>query len=245
MVYNENIKEFVMWFRVVPFTASGQAMNWTGETYLVANSKTPTGRFQVTTAHPFVNYGTGGDFAIFIDDDAEHTAYISYTSHNTNTSIVLERLNANYSSSVPGAVYGPFRFAPVEAPAMFKYAGWYYVAFGHTCCYCLDGSNLYVFASQSALGPYQYLGDIGLQANGSCCVTQSQQNYIATVGSTLLWTGTRWGSSPDGTMRHDFQYWLPLSFESKPFADRSPSPPMPHNLTWQDQFELDLLQEQD
>ena len=43
---------------------------------------------------------------------------------------------------------------------MFKRAGWYYVAFGHTCCYCLAGSNVRLYAARDPLGPYAALGDI-------------------------------------------------------------------------------------
>ncbi len=42
----------------------------------------------------------------------------------------------------------------VEAPTMFERAGVYYVVFGHCCCFCYQGSGLFVHTASHPLGPY-------------------------------------------------------------------------------------------
>lgn len=155
---------------------------------------------------------------------------------------MIEELDSAFYGSrpdIPGTP--PFPPALVEAPALFIRGGWYYATFGHGCCYCLAGSNVFVYVAKHPLGPYTALGDIGLFSNGSCCVTRAQQNYIAAVngfGSSeavqFVWTGTRWGSAPDKRFVHDFQTWLPLMWNDT--AD----PPRPLDLVWTDTFEVKL-----
>ena len=55
---------------------------------------------------------------------------------------------------------------------------------------------------------------------------------FVTAGGELVWTGTRWGSAPDGLFAHDLQTWLPLVW------DDSVAPPVPQPLLWQQAFEL-------
>jgi len=50
-------------------------------------------------------------------------------------------------------------------------------------------------------------------------VVRSQQNYIvkvtnATGYTTYIWTGDRWGQTPDNLKGHEPQYWMPLTFNS-------------------------------
>ena len=252
-----------MWFRVVPFAAGQTALNWTAEVYAVATAASPEGPFRTVQPRAFVQQGSGGDFSVFVDDNggvggprgSAAKAYILYTSHSTGVRVVVEELDDRfYNARADVNASAPFSPAPVESPVMFKRAGWYYVAFGHTCCYCLAGSNVRLYAARDPLGPYAALGDIGLYSNGSCCVTLAQQNFVASVGSvggggaggprrgsgsgSLLWMGTRWGSAPDGLFVHDFQTWLPMVWDGDGGA--AVAPPRPRNLTWVDSFELDV-----
>jgi len=46
-------------------------------------------------------------------------------------------------------------------------------------------------------------------------VARSQQNVLITLGDgRLIWTGNRWGQSPDGVKGHEPQAWLPLEFDA-------------------------------
>ena len=63
--------------------------------------------------------------------------------------------------------------------------------------------------------------------------SRAQQSYIfETRAGDWVWTGTRWGSSPDGEFRHDFQTWLPMVWQD------DFSPPRVKMMPWQDEFQL-------
>eukprot|EP00054_Salpingoeca_dolichothecata_P006621 m.39107 g.39107 ORF g.39107 m.39107 type:complete len:378 (+) comp16591_c0_seq1:49-1182(+) len=250
VVYNPNTSKFVLWIRVVPLNQQGTALDWLSERFIAATSYSATGPFELANARIPIRYSPGADFSLFVDhnttaaattnnkpqatNDNTAVAYVVYTSHATNVRIVVERLTPDFLSST-NETSTPFAPTPVEAPAMFKRKGFYYVTFGHTCCYCLQGSGVRVYASSSPLSGYQYLGDI---VNETAPVTHAQQNYVfqtapENASSTYLWTGTRWGSAPDHLMANDFQTWLPLQF------DDSVSPPRIKNITWLDAFSIE------
>lgn len=232
---------YVLWARVVPFTSNAAALNWTAEVYISSQSPSKTGPF--TDVNPAVNVSLnpGGDFSLLIDQDQE--AYIIYTSHVTKVRMVVERLTSDYLYSTGQAsnVFGP---SPVEAPALIRSHDHYYAIFGHTCCYCLAGSNALVYTADSPLGPYTYQQEIGESSTGQP-TTKSQLNYVAKLNSRLpndsecttqwLWTGTRWGTSPDGSMRHDYQYWAPIISSSN-----DSSGVWFQNMTYQDSIVVDL-----
>jgi len=47
-------------------------------------------------------------------------------------------------------------------------------------------------------------------------VTRSQQNFIIAMPSGAhVWTGNRWGQSPDGIKGHEPLAWLPLEFDGQ------------------------------
>ena len=232
---------YVLWARVVPFTRNSAALNWTGEVYISSQSPSKTGPF--TDVNPAVNVSLnpGGDFSLMIDQD--QVAYVIYTSHVTGVRMVVERLTRDYLYAT-GQVSNVFGPAPVEAPALFRANDRYYAIFGHTCCYCLAGSNALVYTAPSPLGPYVYQQEIGKTSSGQP-TTRSQLNYVAKLnvsqpGSGVcdvqwLWTGTRWGTSPDGSMRHDYQYWAPITI-----ASSNSSGVWFQNMTFEDSVEVEL-----
>ena len=75
------------------------------------------------------------------------------------------------SSPSPPLIAFPVPF--VEAPALFERNGTYYALFGHCCCFCYQGSGLYVFTAPHPLGPWTQqsqpaasgLVDLGCTAN--------------------------------------------------------------------------------
>ena len=82
-----------------------------------------------------------------------------------------------------------------EAPSMFYRNGYYYIMFGHGCCFCEGGSGLSVFTVTSPLGPYTSSDvsyDIACKPNediGKChAVTNAQQNDVFQLPyGTFLW----------------------------------------------------------
>lgn len=191
-----------------------------------ATSPHPYGPFEVVHANVPLAHGPAADFSLFVDED--DSAYILYTSHATTERVVVEKLAPDYTSStlMTSELLGP---EPVESPVMTRRGAWYYVLTGHLCCYCVQGSNAYVYASRDPLGPYTALGDI-LHADSGI---HAQLNYVLNVGSEYMLTATRWGSAPDDAMRHDFQYWTRLQFDNT-------TVPRPLNLTWVDSFVIDV-----
>jgi hypothetical protein len=195
-------------------------------------SATPGGPFELRASNVAVKYSPGGDNTLYVDDDGE--AYVAYTSHPTGVRISVERLTPDFLSSTnqSSGAFGP---QSVEAPAMWKRSGVYYVAFGPTCCYCTKGSDVAVYAADAPLGPYKELGTLATwnQTGPPGSGTGAQQSYVfATAAGELVWTGTRWGSAPDGLFAHDLQTWLPLVW------DDAADPPAPKPLVWQGSFEL-------
>jgi len=161
-----------------------------------------------------------GDLNLFTDEDG--TGFITYTIKSNRFGMIIERLSPDYlrgtgeCSEVLGHV--------VEAPAMFKRNGWYYVLFGTLCCYCPQGSGAMVFRSRNPLGPYEYRDNINRYATtprvaedvGGDMIVPAQQTAVSVLpGGHLLWMGDRWESTPDGLKGHDFQHWEPLQFDAK------------------------------
>lgn len=117
------------------------------------------------------------------------TGYIVYS---MNYVMHIEQLTSDYiySSGVRGKDFSEYF---IEAPAMFKRDGLYYVLFGysllfssfftsflflillyrHCCCFCEQGSGIMVHTASSPLGPYSYLA--GDQA---CIVPFNRFNFL-------------------------------------------------------------------
>ena len=54
------------------------------------------------------------------------------------------------------------------------------------------------------------------QPQSSIPIVPAQETWVANISadgqSAYIWMGDRWGSSPDGLIAHDFQFWSPLDF---------------------------------
>jgi len=164
-------------------------------------------------------YNQTGDFSLFADDDG--TAYIIYTAHisgfPTTHQMSVEQLSDDYLTTL-GLSHnsGFFGDSFVEAPAMFKRNGIYYAVFGPCCCYCGQGSPVYIHTASHPLGPYTTKNSLGSN------IPAQQTNiltYLSKTGSTVenqyIWQGDRWQSAPDGLKGHDFTYFGPLSFDAQ------------------------------
>ena len=73
-------------------------------------------------------------------------------------------------------------------------------------------------------------------SHGQCHGVPAQQFGFAGVplaggGEAILYVGMRFGSAPDFTKTHDYQYWQPLSFDADGYAEP---------LVWVDNFTLTL-----
>lgn len=171
VIFNAQSNQYILWVNWMP---QGQ---FSESAYLTASSPHPAGPYTISTKSVATKYAAGGDFSLFVDDDAGNTAYVVYTSLASGHSISIEPLAADYLSSVatensgflPGTTGGCY-----EAPAMFKRNGTYWVLLGPCSCFGASGSDTFVYNASHPLGPYTRVGSLGDRE-------KAQQNYIFEV----------------------------------------------------------------
>lgn len=257
LVYNPNTKEYVLWWNYV--TPTGQ---YNG--YAVATAPEPTGPFTMRNNQVNITrlHNGAGDFDLFVDQ-VDGSGYVIYSA---GYYISIEKLTPDFVYSTGeqavcganGSKLFPEYF--VEAPVMFKRGTLYYALFGHCCCFCEQGSGIFVHTAASPMGPWNAIpGNLACRSNASdeveivdgiptpgqgCLygnsndfsVTKSQQNFVIEVntptGVEYIWTGDRWQQAPDGIKGHEPQYWVPLSFG----ADGSIE-----DVDWVDEFQIDIV----
>ena len=234
VVYNAATQRYVLWLRWLNVT--GPTLSDDSTLYLTASAPAVDGPYAVASANVPMYYNNSADDNLFVDNDG--TAYIAHTCRSCGTHIIVERLAADFLSSL-GATDPAARSAPVgpggtEAPALFRVGARYYLTMSHLCCYCVQGSETLVFAADaSPLGPYTALGSLGN-------APRAQQNFVFTSPalSAPLWAGDRWGSDPAppppaGVPLFDrsLQYWAPL----RVLANGSIAP-----LEWLDNFTVEI-----
>ena len=109
---------------------------------------------------------------------------------------------------------------------MFKRDGIYHLLMGSCCCFCESGTNLMLYTSTSALGPFTLrheLNPVVDKESGKLTLPCQQQGITAIHGGPdrgdgtevalqLMWSGERWQQSPDGRKEHDPQAWVPIEF---------------------------------
>jgi Glycosyl hydrolases family 43 len=233
VVFNPRTRKYVLWFNWYPKLWEGQ--------FGSAVSDSPEGPFEIVNPHVTLRGDTPGDHNLFVDEDG--TGYVVYTNilgdsaqgvWENRHAMSVERLTDDFTAST--LVGSETLDRRVEAPAMFKHNGLYYILFGETCCFCITGADARVFVADQPLGPYRKVGDINRDA-ADRIIIPGQQTDVAAVptqsGIAYLWMADLWGSRPDGVKGHDLQYWSePLRFNS----DGSIAP-----LRRTDTFELELL----
>ena len=110
--------------------------------YIVATADTPEGPFILTpNQRASLSLSAPGDADIMVDENGVD-AYAVYNGWNNDHTLIVEKLTADFTDSL-GADYtsGPVSPAKHEAPAMLQRNGYYYLMFGHTCCFCKEGAG--------------------------------------------------------------------------------------------------------
>jgi hypothetical protein len=205
-VYNSNTKKYVL-------SANAQGcVEFCGVhngCYITATSDKPEGPFAIQgkMETKYTLEGGVGDQSIFIDDDADSTAYLIHKRaggaqpKSAAHRILIEKLTADYLHST-NETLGIFGDPFVEAPAMIKRKGTYYAFFGKCCAFCSSGSGIGVYTADHPLGPYTKQTNIGCTSqpqpgcgcggapytkdpNRNCtaipAVTQAQQNFVIEI----------------------------------------------------------------
>jgi len=152
-IYNPNTKMWVLTYN--------QATP--GNIYVNCVSSSPFGPFTDFKPSNITNGPwTGGDFHLFNDPDNVAQGYVIYTGMSgqpgLDHKIRIAKLTPDWRSVTNDA---PFMFnddAPTttfnEAPSIFKRNGVWYALFGHCCCYCEQGSGLFVHTAPDPMGPW-------------------------------------------------------------------------------------------
>lgn len=242
VIFNELTQKYLLWINHLP-PAMSPLVAYTDARLMVAISDSPSGIFQVVTEKADIEESGGGDFTIMVDpNDANNTAFLAYDAWGNNHAIVVEQLNPQFTNSL-GASATSGQISPIsnEAPLLFERKGYYYLMYGHTCCFCHQGSGAEVWTARHPLGPWT---NMHLDINPNHLFTgreiKAQCNYVIKIDheareADYIYTGDLWSSAPDGLKSHDIQYWSPpLEF------DDSSDPPTIKPMSFVRNFTLDL-----
>lgn len=103
-----------------------------------------------------------------------------------------------------------------EAVTMFLEKNRYYVLWGRNCCFCPEGSNMYVKSATSPLEPYRENRPFDIRADKRINVQSTFVASLPTARRTRhFYLGDRWRSAPGCRCMkgHNPQYWgEPLRF---------------------------------
>ncbi len=207
VVFNEVTGRYVLWFNGNDVPSS----------YHVMTSPTPNGPFQeveepvmAINSYGPITIPNNGDPSVFVDDDG--TGYLSYTDWRKGGDIIIERLNATFTSGT--GEYIRLGVKRVEAPAMFKRAGRYHLLYSDPNCGLCGGTGTSWRSSSAPLG--QWSGGIKVSED-SCGGQPSHVTRIVDKSGieTFVYQSDLWDPDGDGDQRKANNYWGPLEFDGE------------------------------
>ncbi|MER5430248.1 RICIN domain-containing protein [Streptomyces sp. NPDC002588] len=196
VIYNKSTSTYVMYMHI-------DSTNYSEAKVGVATSSTPCGPYTYRGSfRPLGNLSR--DLGLFQDTDG--TAYL--LSEDRNNGLRIDKLSADYLS-VDSAVtiLGGSGSSSVEAPAMIKKDGTYYVFGSHLTGWSLN-DNIYATAT-SLSGPWSSFRNFA--APGTHTYGSQTANVITVQGAsgtTYIYAGDRWNTSDLGSSK---LIWLPLT----------------------------------
>ncbi len=204
VIYNEKNKQYVLWINVYDNTIG----------FRVFTSPTPVGPF-TEIAEPALAVNSdapvaglnNGDHDTFVDDDG--TAYIAYTDWRTGGTIVIDQLNADYTSGT-GKHVKAVTSGRTEAPALLKRNGKYYILYSDpNCGYCAGTGTSYKSAD-SPLGPWSE----GIKISDNSC--GGQPSFVSVFKldheTIYLYGSDLWNNAAKNEALANY-YWAPLEFD--------------------------------
>jgi hypothetical protein len=233
VVYNPATRLYVLWVNDFSIPID----------YDVFVSTSPTGPFALPRSPTLaVNGGStasvnNGDENLFVDSDG--SAYIVYTDWRTIGGLVVERLDATFTSGSGAYVRLPVH--GVEAPTLFRRGNFYYVVFGDPACgYCEDTGTAYLRAStplgtwsldDTAGSPPPRFGPAHVISGASCGGQPTHVTPISTSeGTSYLYQSDLWDNRQKNQYRAT-HFWASLSFDAQggigPIDCLSPAPRFP------------------
>ena len=202
VIYNKKNNQYVLWINSYD--------NAVG--FHVFVSPTPIGPFtEVEEPTLAVNSDApvrglnNGDHDLFVDDD--EVAYIAYTDWRTGGTLVIDKLNEDYTSGT-GEHVKNITSGSTEAPALMKRENLYYILYSDpNCGYCTTGTS-YKTAT-SPLGPWVGGTKISINSCGGqpsfVSMLKMEDEIIFLYGSDL-WNN---GAANEALANY---FWAPLKF---------------------------------
>ena len=183
----------------------------------LATSASPSGPFELSPLTVSLDHSPQ-DMNAFLDADGR--SYIIYTTPE-DYRIRVQRLTADGTAGVPGAISAAFGPPPSEAPVLFQYRpGTYFAVFGHNCWCCAEGAEVFVYRAPAPLGPWTLLGDINVDGAGVRIVPGQTAFVVAlppplgvACNASFVLALDEWMTGPTRARMH--QYWAPLEFQGR------------------------------
>ncbi|MDT0479590.1 RICIN domain-containing protein [Streptomyces doebereineriae] len=198
VIYNASTSTYVMYMHI-------DSTNYSEAKVGVATSSTPCGPYTYRGSfRPLGNLSR--DLGLFQDTDG--TGYL--LSEDRNNGLRIDKLSADYLS-VDSAVtvLGGSGSSSVEAPAMVKVNGMYYVFGSHLTGWSLN-DNIYATAT-SLGGPWSSFRNFA--APGTHTYGSQTANVITVQGpsgTSYLYAGDRWNTADLGSSQ---LIWLPMTIK--------------------------------
>jgi hypothetical protein len=196
VIYNASTSTYVMYMHI-------DSTNYSEAKVGVATSSTPCGPYTYRGSfRPLGNLSR--DLGLFQDTDG--TGYL--LSEDRNNGLRIDKLSADYLSVDSAvAVLGSSGSGSVEAPAMVKVNGIYYVFGSHLTGWSLNDN---IYATATSLGG-SWSSFRNFAAPGTHTYGSQTANVITVQGSsgtTYMYAGDRWNTSDLGSSQ---LIWLPMT----------------------------------
>ncbi|MFI5797269.1 RICIN domain-containing protein [Streptomyces sp. NPDC051677] len=196
VIYNASTSTYVMYMHI-------DSTNYSEAKVGVATSSTPCGPYAYRGSfRPLGNLSR--DLGLFQDTDG--TAYL--LSEDRNNGLRIDKLSADYLSVDSAvAVLGSSGSGSVEAPAMVKVNGTYYVFGSHLTGWSLN-DNIYATATSlgGAWSSFRNFAAPGTHTYGS--QTANVITVQGSAGTAYIYAGDRWNTSDLGSSK---LIWLPMT----------------------------------
>ncbi|TAN35785.1 MAG: glycosyl hydrolase family 43 [Verrucomicrobia bacterium] len=210
VLFNQTTRKFVMWMHV---DSEDYQLAHAG----VAISDSPIGPFRyVGSSRP--DGAMSRDMTVFQDDDGK--AYL-FSSSESNATMHISLLTDDYLQPA-GKFIRVFEKRFMEAPAVFKHQGRYYLMASDCTGWQPNAARSAV--ADSIWGPWQELGN-PCRGPEAAITFRGQSAYILPVAEqpgTFIFVGDRWNQFDLADSRY---LWLPLRFTAQGFE-------VPWHDTW-------------
>lgn len=215
VLYNAATGKYVLWVNQGVNSNDSSSNPVTGH-YYVLTSSSPTG--------PFTEVGTAtlaqkwdNDETLYVDGTTGYVVYMQQQDGGGHPwRLVVEQLNASYTSGTGTYSYVGASNETGEAPAVFQASGRFYLVYSNPPCgFCSSGVTTYYRTATSLLGIWSAPTQLssGTPGDASFCGGQSSSvtPITTTTGTSYLWQFDSWTTTGSSPATSDV-FLAPLSF---------------------------------